>query len=81
MIPFISGYRDPPVERGDSSFPESEESEGRVARVPFPFYFIFDLIATEIERENDLCVSFAIWSIIFIKFGKTVWLDNLEIRA
>ena len=48
------------MERGDSSFPESEESEGRVARVPFPFYFIFDLIATEIERENDLCVSFAI---------------------
>ena len=40
------------MERGDSSFPESEESEGRVARVPFPFYFIFDLIATEIERET-----------------------------
>lgn len=50
------------MERGDSSFPESEESEGRVsttvARVPFPFRFIFDLIAPpEIERENDLCIS------------------------
>lgn len=49
------------MERGDSSFPESEESEGRVsttvARVPFPFYFIFDLIATEIKREKDLCIS------------------------
>lgn len=87
MIPFISGYRDPPVERGDSSFPESEKSEGRVsstvARVPFLFYFIFDLIATEIKRGKDLCISlgceillvfessFRIWSIIFIKFGKT----------
>lgn len=76
------------MERGDSSFPESEESEGRVsttvARVPFPFCFIFDLIAPEIERENDLCISlgceillvfessFGIRSIIFMKFGKTV---------